>query len=122
MAPEELLVTVPRRVRRSALLQEGLRVKVTAPRGAKVSAVLDSADLLRIRGRHGTVDRPRTVALARTRFNGMDRARRPRLRLGPKAQLRLSRRSRALTARLLVTAQLEDGRRLSEVRRVRVTG
>ena len=86
-----------------------------------MSAVLDTADLLRIAGPRGTVDRPRTVAFARKRFTGLDRARRPLLRLGPKAGLRLSRRRRALTVRLRVTARLPDGRWLTEVRRVRVT-
>jgi hypothetical protein len=115
-------VRAPRRIRRSSLLGEGLRVEVTAPPGADVSAVLDTPDLLRIPGRGGTVDRPRTVTLARGRFKGLERERRPRLRIGPKARLRLSRRSRSLTVRLLVTARLPDGRRLSEVRRIRVTG
>jgi hypothetical protein len=102
-------------------MERGLLAHVTAPPGAKVSAVLDTADLVHVAGRRGTVDRPRTVALARKRFTGLHRTRRPRLRLGPKASLRLSRRRRALTLRLLVTARLPDGRRLSEVRRVRVT-
>jgi hypothetical protein len=114
-------VRAPRRIRRSSLLREGLRVTVTAPPGANVSAVLDTPDLLRIPGRGSTIDRPRTVPLARTRFKGLERARRPRLRLGPKARLRLSRRSRSLTVRLLVTARLSDGRRLSDVHHVRVT-
>lgn len=96
-------------------------MKVTAPPGADVSAVLDTPDLLRSPGRGSTVDRPRTVALARTRFKGLERERRPLLRIGPKGRLRLSRRSRSLSVRLLVTARLPDGRRLSEVRRVRVT-
>jgi hypothetical protein len=119
---QELLVRVPRRVRRSSLLREGLRVEVIAPPGANVSAVLDTPDLLRSPGRGSTVDRPRTVALARTRFKGLERERRPRLRIGPTGRLRLSRSSRSLTVRLLVTARLPDGRRLSEVRRILVTG
>jgi hypothetical protein len=93
---------------------------VTAPAGSVVSVVLDTADLLRSRGPEGTTDRPRTVTLARRRFRGMRRERLLRLRLGPKASRRLARRRRPLTARLVVTARLPDGRRLSEVRRVRV--
>jgi secreted PhoX family phosphatase len=119
--PSPLRVRAPRRVRRGSLLRRGLSVEVTAPAGSAVSVVLDTADLLRIAGPGGTTDRPRTVALARRRFRGMRRARRPRLKLGPKARRRLLRRRRPLTARLLVTARLESGRRLTEVRRVRVT-
>jgi uncharacterized protein len=115
-----LRVHVRRRVRRESLLRRGLAVEVKAPPGAMVSAVLDTADLLRSPGPGGTTDRPRTVTLARRRFRSMQRARRPRLRLGPKARRRLRRRRRPLTARLLVTARLPDGRLLSEVRRIRV--
>jgi uncharacterized protein len=119
-ADSELLVTVPRRVGRRSLLRRGLRVQVKAPPGARVSAVLDTADLRRIPGPNGTTDRPRTIALARRRFTGLSRARKPRMRLGPAARRRLRSRRRPLTVRLLVTARLTDGRRLSEVRRVRV--
>jgi secreted PhoX family phosphatase len=115
-----LRVKAPRRMGRAALLRRGLRVEVKAPPGATVSAVLDTADLLRSPGPRGTTDRPRTVVLSRRRFRGMRRTRLPRLRLGPAARRRLGRRRRALTVRLLVTARLPDGRRLSEVRRVRV--
>jgi hypothetical protein len=117
-----LRVDVRRRVGRESLLRRGLEVEVEAPPGAIVSAVLDTADLLRRPGPDGTTDRPRTVTLARRRFRAMRRARRPRLRLGPKARRRLRRRRRPLTVRLLVTARLPNGRRLSAVRRVRVSG
>jgi uncharacterized protein len=117
-----LRVEVPRRVGRTSLVRRGLTVDVTAPAGSVVSAVLDTADLLRRPGPAGTTDRPRTVALARRRFRVGSRARATRLRLGPKARRRLQRRRRALSARLLVTARLPSGRRLSEVRRVRVPG
>ena len=117
-----LRVDVPRRVGRESLLRRGLPVEVAAPAGSIVSVVLDTADLLRRPGPEGTTDRPRTVTLARRRFRGMRRERHPRLRLGPKARRRLRRRRRPLTARVLVTARLPDGRRLSEVRRVRVLG
>ena len=116
-----LRVRVRRRVTRGSLLRRGLSVEVTAPAGAAVSVVLDTADLLRSPGPNGTADRPRSVALARRRFRAMRRARRPRLRLGPKARRRLHRRRRPLTARLLVTARLPSGRRLTEARRIRVT-
>jgi hypothetical protein len=115
-----LRVDVKRRVRRESLLRRGLSIEVTAPAGSLVSAVLDSADLLRSPGPEGTTDRPRTVTLVRRRFRATSRERQPRLRLGPKARRRLRRRRRPLTARLLVTARLPNGRRLSEVRRVRV--
>jgi secreted PhoX family phosphatase len=117
-----LRVGVARRMRRRSLLRRGLPVEVTAPAGSVVSAVLDTADLLRSPGPDGTTERPRTVALARRRFRVTRRARRLRLRLGPRARRRLTRRRRPLTARLLVTARLPNGRRLSEVRRVRVLG
>ncbi len=42
------------------------------------------------------------------------------MRLGRGARLRLARRRRPLTARLLVVAVLPSGRRLSAVRRIRV--
>jgi hypothetical protein len=113
---------VRRRVGRRSLLRRGLAVEVTAPAGSVVTAVLDTADLLRRPGPDGTTDRPRTIALARRRFRARSRVREARLRLGPKARRRLRRRRRPLTARLLVTARLPDGRRLSEVRRVRVLG
>jgi hypothetical protein len=115
-------VDVERRVRRGALLRRGLSIEVTAPAGSVVSAVLDTADLLRSPGPEGTTDRPRTVTLARRRFRATRRERKPRLRLSPKARRRLRRRRRPFTARLLVTARLPNGRRLSEVRRVLVLG
>ena len=111
-----------RRIGRRTLLRRGLVVEVRAPAGAQVSAVLDTADLLRSASLDGTAERPRTVVLARRRFSALDRARRPRLRLGPSARRRLRRRRRGLTVRLLVTARLPDGRRLSTVRRIRVLG
>jgi secreted PhoX family phosphatase len=115
-----LRVGVRRRVGRQSLLRSGLSVEVSAPSGSVVSVVLDTADLLRRPGPEGTTDRPRTVTLARWRFRAMQRARQPRLRLSPKARRRLERRRRPLAARLLVTARLPDGRRLSEVRLLRV--
>jgi hypothetical protein len=118
----ELRVNVRRRVGRTSLLRRGLEVDVKAPPGALVSAVLDTPDLLRSPGPGGTTDRPRTVTLARRSFQGLRRTRHPRLRLGPKASRRLRRRRRPLTARVLVTARLPDGRRLRAVRRVRVVG
>ena len=118
----ELSVTVRRRIRRRALLRRGLVVEVRAPAGARVAALLDSPDLLRSPGQSGTTERPRTVALARRRFRGLDRPRRPRLRLGPTAQRRLRRHRGPLTTRLLVTARLPNGRRLSVVRRIHVVG
>jgi hypothetical protein len=87
-----------------------------------VSVVLDSADLLREPAQGAMAARPRTVVLARRRFSALERARRPRLRLGPSARRRLSRRRRGFNARLIVTAWTEDGRRLSSVRRIRVLG
>ena len=121
-AQGEVRVSVRRRIGRRTLLRRGLEVEVRAPAGAQVSAVLDTADLLRSASLDGTAERPRTVVLARRRFRGLDRARRPRLRLGPSARRRLRRRRRGLTARLLVTARLPDGRRLSTVRLIRVVG
>ncbi len=117
----ELRVAVRRRIGRRSLLRRGLVVEVRAPAGAHVSVVLDTADLARSAGQDG-VERPRTVVLARRRFRGLDRARRPRLRLGPVARRRLSRRRRGFGTRLLVTARLADGRRLGAVRRIRVLG
>jgi uncharacterized protein len=116
----ELRVTAPRRIGRRSLLRRGLEIEVKAPAGSNVTAVLDTADLLRSPGPNGTTDRPRTVTLSRRRFRGLRRTRHPRLRLGPKARRRLGRRRRSLIARLLVTARLPNGRRLSAVRRVRV--
>jgi secreted PhoX family phosphatase len=116
----ELRVTAPSRVRRTALLRRPLVIEVTAPEGAQVSAVLDTQDLATTPGPDGTTDRPRTVALARRRFVGLRRPRRPRLRLGVAARRRLRRRRGSLTARLLVTARLPDGRRLSAVRHIRI--
>jgi secreted PhoX family phosphatase len=117
---DELEVRAPRQVGRRSLLRSGMELQVRAPAGAEVSVQLDTADLQRVSGPDGTTDRPRTVTLARRRFRGMHRSRRPRLRLGPKALRRLHRRRRPLTARVLVTARLPGGRRLSAVRRVRV--
>jgi uncharacterized protein len=116
----ELRVKVRRRIRRRTLLRRGLVTEVRAPAGARVVAVLDTSDLLQSPGPDGTTERPHTVALARRRFRGLDRSVRPRLRLAPAARRRLGRSRRALTARLLVTAELPNGRRLSVVRRIRV--
>jgi uncharacterized protein len=116
----ELRVAVRPRIGRRRLLRSGLVARVRAPAGAEVSVELDTPDLRRVPGPEGTTDRPRTVTLARRRFRALSRTRRPRLRLGPKARRRLSRRRRPLTARLLVTARLPNGRRLSAVRRIRV--
>ena len=116
----ELRVKVRRRVGRRALLRGGLEIEIRAPAGAQVVAVLDTPDLIRSPGPDGTTERPRTVALARRRFRGQDRSLRPRLRLAPAARRRLRRSRRPLTARLIVTARLANGRRLSVVRRIRV--
>jgi uncharacterized protein len=115
-------VAVRRRIGRRRLLRRGLVVEVRAPAGAQVSVVLDSAELLREPAQDATAARPRTVVLARRRFRALERTRRPRLRLGPSARRRLSRRRRGFNARLLVTARMENGRRLSTVRRIRVLG
>jgi uncharacterized protein len=117
-----LRVAVRREIGRRRLLRRGLVVEVRAPAGAQVSVVLDSAELLRESAQDATAARPRTVVLARRRFRALERARRPRLRLGPSARRRLSRRRRGFNARLLVTARWENGRRLSTVRRIRVLG
>jgi hypothetical protein len=87
-----------------------------------LEGLLEVAVVLRSPGPDGTTDRPRTVTLARRRFRATRRERRARLRLGPKARRRLRRRRRPFTARLLVTARLPNGRRLSAVRRVQVLG
>ena len=116
----ELRVKVRRRIGRRTLLRRGLVIEIRAPAGARVVAVLDTPDLLRSPGPDGTTERPRTVALARRRFRGLDRSLRRRLRLAPAARRRLRRSRRPLTARLLVTARLPNGRRLSVVRRIRV--
>ena len=116
----ELRVKTAKRISRRALRRRGLLIEVSAPAGARVSAVLDTADLRRHPGPNGTSDRPHTVALARRRLLVRRRPRRVRLRLGRRARLRLARRRRPLTARLLVVAMLPGGRRLSAVRRIRV--
>jgi hypothetical protein len=116
----ELRVRVRRRVGRRTLMRRGLTVEVEAPRGALVLAVLDTADLLRTPGPEGTADRPKTVALARRYLLGAERPRRRRMRLGSAARRRLHPRRRPFTARLLVTASVPGGRRLSAVRRIRV--
>jgi uncharacterized protein len=116
----ELRVKSAKRISRRALRRRGLLIEVSAPAGARVSAVLDTADLRRHPGPNGTSDRPRTVALARRRLRVRRRPVRVRLRLGRRARLRLARRRRPLTARLLVVAVLPSGRRLSAVRRIRV--
>jgi uncharacterized protein len=118
----ELRVTARHRIGRLALVRRGLVIEVRAPAGARVTAVLDTPDLRRTRGQDGTTERPRTVALARRQLVGLDRTRRLQLRLGPKARRRLRRRRRPLSARLLVTARLPNGRRLGSVRRIDVVG
>ena len=116
----ELRVKVRRRIRSRALRRRGLMLEVSAPRGARISAVLDTADLIRRPAPDGTADRPRTVALARRTLFGGAGPMRSRMRLGRRARLRLRRRRRPLTARLLVVAVMPNGRRLSAVRRIRV--
>jgi hypothetical protein len=117
----ELRVKTVRRIARRALLVRGLAIEVGAPDGARVSAVLDTADLVRSKEPNRTTDRPRTVKLARRHLRGTGKARRTRLRLGRTARRRLRRRRGPLTARLLVVAVTPSGRRLSTVRRIRVT-
>ena len=95
-------------------------MEIAAPRGARVSAVLDTPDLLRRPGAGSTAERPRAVTLGRRVLLGDPGGRRMRLRLRRAARQRLARRRAPLTARLLVVAALPDGRRLSAVRRVRV--
>ena len=116
----KLRVKTARRITNRALRRRGLQVRISAPAGARVSAVLDTADLLRHPGPGGTADRPRTVALARRTLVASRRPKRVRMRLGPRARLRLARRRKPLTARLLVVAVLPNGRRLSAVRRIKV--
>jgi hypothetical protein len=117
---DELRVKVPRRIRRGSLLRKGLPIEVSAPDGARASAVLDTAELRRTPGPGGTSDRPHTVTLARRHLIGAGAPRRTRMRLGPTARRRLRRRRAPLTTRLLVVAVMRNGRRLSAVRRIRV--
>ena len=107
--------------RRPILVRRGLVVVVEAPAGAGVSVALISADLLRRSGPEGTTKRPRTLALARSRFRAGRRPRRLRLRMGPRARRRLRAGRRSITVRVLVSARLPGGRRLSAVRLVRVS-
>ena len=116
----ELRVKAARRITSRALRRRGLLVEVDAPAGARVTAVLETADLRRDPGPGGTADRPRTVALSRRTLRGSRDPKRVRMRLGRSARLRLARRRKPLTARLLVTAVLPSRRRLSAVRRIRV--
>jgi hypothetical protein len=116
----ELRLRVSRSVRRRSLLRRGLVAELAAPEGTRVTAVLDTADLRRSPGPNGTTDRPRAVALARSSARGEGGRQRLRLRLRPRARRLMRRRRGSLTVRLLVTAVLADGRRLSAVRLVRV--
>jgi secreted PhoX family phosphatase len=118
----ELRVKARRRVGRRSLLRHGLVIEADAPAGSRVSAALDTADLLRSPSPDGTTERPRTVTVAQRRFRGLGRSRRTRLRLDGLARRRLRRHRGPLTVRLLVTARLPDGRRLGAVRRIRVFG
>jgi hypothetical protein len=113
-------VEVQSRIRRRALLRRGVTLEVSTPPNARVTAVLDTADLFRDPGPDGTADRPRTVGLARRALLGTRRARRLRLRLTRPARRRLLRHRAPLIARLLIVAVMPDGRRLSTVRRIRV--
>ena len=110
-----------RRIARRSLLRRGLPIEVSAPAGARVSAVLDTADLARTKGPNGTTDRPRTVKLARRHLRGAGKRERRRLRLGRTARRRLLRRRAPVAARLLVVAVAPSGRRLSAVRRVQIS-
>ncbi len=117
---DAIRVRVPRRIRRRTLRRSGLVMETSAPDGARITAVLDTADLLRRPGPDGTADRPRSVTLARRSLVGARSGRRTRLRLRRAPRRRLARRRAPFTARLLVVAELPSGRRLSAVRRVRV--
>jgi uncharacterized protein len=119
-AASEIRVKVPRRIRSRKLRRSGLPAEIAAPNGARVTAVLDTPDLLRRPGAGSTAARPRTVTLGRRSLLGDPAGRRTRLRLRRAARRRLARRRAPLTARLLVVAVLPSGRRLSAVRRVRV--
>jgi hypothetical protein len=120
-AGADLRVKTVRRIARRSLLRRGLTIQVTAPPQARVSAVLDTADLLRTSRASGTPVRPRTVKLARRRWRGSSEPQRRRMRLGRTARGRLRRRRAPLTARLLVVAVMPNGRRLSAVRHVRLS-
>jgi hypothetical protein len=120
-AGADLRVRTARRVRRRSLLHRGLAIQVTAPPQSRVSAVLDTADLLQSPRASGTLVEPRTVKLARRLWRGSGELQRRRMRLGRTARWRLQRRRKPLTARLLVVAVMPNGRRLSAVRRVRVS-
>jgi hypothetical protein len=116
----QVRVKTARRIKNRALRRRGLVFELRAPAGARVSAVLDTADAFRHPGPGGTAHRPHTVTLARRNLLGSRRPKRVRMRLGRRARLRLARRRRPLTARLRVTAVMPSGRRLSAVRRIRV--
>jgi uncharacterized protein len=120
-AGAELRVKTVRRIARRSLLRRGLPIEVSAPPQSRVSAVLDTADLLRSPGASGTPVRPRTVKLARRDPLASGEPQRRRMRLGRAARRRLRRRRAPLTARLLVVAVMPNGRRLSAVRRIRVS-
>jgi hypothetical protein len=114
-------VHAPRRIGRRRLLRRSVEITVRAPAGAEVAVVLDTPDLLKDAPLPGTARRSRAVAVARSRFKGLERARRPRLKLNPNARRRLRHTRRPLIFRVRVTAELPDGRRLSAVRLMRVT-
>jgi hypothetical protein len=83
-----------------------------------VAVVLRSDDLERVPGERGSTRRPRTVTLARRRAKGAPSVR-LRLRIRARDAARIRAR-RAVTARLTIVAQREDGGTTVLVRRVRI--
>ncbi len=109
------------RIGRGNLARTGLRVRVGVDEAVEVSVAYRSADLLRVRGRGGSTERPRTVTLARAteRFDrGGETV--PRLRLRPNARRRVRRARRSFRTQILVVARDGAGNRTSVVRSVRV--
>ena len=119
----ELELHVRRRVRRAPVLARGLPLQVRSSSPARVSIMLETPNLKRVRAedRRGS-DRPRTIRLARLPGVALraGRSRRLRLRLGRRARVRLLRRPKALEARVIATAIDGAGNRTSVVETVRL--
>lgn len=116
-----LEVSVPRRVRSKPIFKRGLLVKVQASEASSISLLLTTANLSTKRDEAGLA-RPRTIRLSRTPMTKLQPGRtRPfRMRFGRRARVRLRRRPKPLTARLIVMAEDQAGNRRFVVRTVRV--
>ncbi len=128
-AGPELRVRAPRRISLRRLLRRGLKVRVSTSEPARLALGLRTPGLGSVSRADGSTPRPRSVRLAKlalgdARSEAGGGPVRIKLGLRPRAKKRLrrriARRREPVPARLITVAVDANGRRVSEVRKLKI--